>query len=73
MLIELFVWCFMTYSAIYHGKIFDYKYIKTEDFISHVNGTGGGNWYYQLMFGHLNLTNIDINDQRNVQGKELYF
>lgn len=69
MWIELCVWCFLTYSSVYHGKIFDYKYIETEEFVSHVEGGEGGNWYYRLMFGNLNLTNIDFESQRGVQGE----
>lgn len=71
MWIELCVWCFMSYSSIYHGKIFDYKNMKTEEFVEHLTdgAEAGGNWYYRLMFGDLNLTNIDIEEQRNIQGK----
>lgn len=57
----------MAYSAVYYGKVFDYKYTKAEEFSKHVSE--GGNWYYRLMFGNLSLTNIDTDDQRNVQGK----
>lgn len=76
MWIELCVWCFLTYSSIYHGKIFDYKYTETEDFVLHVKGGEGnesGNWYYRLMFGNLNLTNIDFENQRSIQGKMKIF
>lgn len=59
----------MTYSAIYHGKIFDHKYVKTEEFVSHVRDGDGGNWYYRLMFGNLNFTNIDFENQHIIQGK----
>lgn len=72
MWIELIVWCFMTYSSIYHGKIFDYKNTETKEFVLHLQageGSESGNWYYRLMFGNLNLTNIDFEDQRSVQGK----
>lgn len=65
--IELCLWCFMSYSAIYHGKIFDHKYTKPEEFRSHIEG--GENWYYQLMFGEIHLTNIDAQEQQRVQGK----
>lgn len=64
MSIELGIWCFMTYSAICNGKIFDYKYTKTDDFVSHLEA---GNWYYQLMFG-LNLTHMEIERQQLIQG-----
>lgn len=68
MWLELCAWCFMSYTSIYHGKLFDYKHIDPTDFAQHIND-GGGNWYYRLMFGHLNLTNIDVDGLRNVQGK----
>jgi hypothetical protein len=71
MLIELFVWGFMTFSAIYYGKIFDYKYFETSRFVAHVNG--GENVYYNLMFGYnLNFT-TNIEHQKNVQGKVCKF
>lgn len=72
MWIELFVWCFMTYSSIYHGKIFDYNNTDTKEFVLRLQdeeGRGSGNWYYRLMFGDLNLTNIDSQKQREVQGE----
>lgn len=40
---ELVVWLFMTYSAIYHGKMFDHELVKTEEFVSHIEGIKGGN------------------------------
>lgn len=67
MLLELFVWAFMTYSAILHGKIFDYTYFETANFVAHVT-EGGSNWYYNLMFGHLNLT-TSIDQQKILQGE----
>lgn len=67
--LEMCVWCLLSVAAIYFGKIFDYTYMKTEDFVSHLNGEKGGNWYYQLMFGDLNLTNSDLNQQESIQGK----
>lgn len=59
----------MTYSAIYHGKMFDHDHVKTEEFVSHIEGNKGGNWYYRLMFGNLNLQQIDADQQRNIQGE----
>lgn len=61
----------MAYSSVYHGKIFDYNNMQTEKFVEHltVGAEAGGNWYYRLMFGNLNLTNIDFKDQRNNQGE----
>lgn len=64
--LELCVWTFMTYSAVHHGKMFDYEFASTEEFALHIDG--GGNWYYRLMFGNLNPTNIDDDDKRSVQG-----
>lgn len=55
----------MAYSAVYHGKIFDYKYFETQNFVAHVSE--GENWYYNLMFGHLNLT-TNIDQQKIIQG-----
>ncbi|CRL03362.1 CLUMA_CG016783, isoform A [Clunio marinus] len=69
MWLELCIWSFMSYSAVYYGKIFDYKNFQTSEFTRHINE--GGNWYYRLMFGNMNLTNIDFDLQRNVQGKAL--
>lgn len=66
---ELVVWLFMTYSAIYYGKMFDHEYVKTEEFVSHIEGNKGGNWYYLLMFGNLNLLKVDADQQHNVQGE----
>lgn len=67
MSLELCVWVFMTYSAIYHGKIFDYNFYETADFVAHVDA--GGNWYYHLMFGHLNLT-TNVEHQKTIQGEK---
>lgn len=66
MCFELCVWIFMTYSAVYHGKIFDHNFCKTEEFVTHVNDAS--NWYYNLIFGHLNFT-TNIEQQKNIQGK----
>jgi hypothetical protein len=67
MWMELCLWSLMTYASVYHGKIFDYEHFETRDFVAHVEG---GNWYYRLMFGNLtNLSNIDFELQRSVQGK----
>lgn len=67
--LEMIVWCFMSFSAIYYGKLFDYNYSKTEEFVSHISGEKGGNWYCHLMFGDLNLTNIETSRQESIQGK----
>lgn len=67
MWLELCVWCLMTYSSVYHGKIFDYNHIKPADFAEEVSK--GGNTYYRLMFGNLNLTDLDADGQRRMQGK----
>jgi hypothetical protein len=56
----------MTYSAVYHGKIFDYSFYETSTFVAHVND--GSNWYYNLMFGHLNLTK-NFEHQKSIQGE----
>lgn len=47
--------------------------MQTEKFVEHLTdgAQAGGNWYYRLMFGNLSLTNIDFEQQRNVQGKLL--
>lgn len=66
---ELIVWSFMTYSAIYHGKMFDHDHVKTEEFVSNIEGNKGGNWYYRLMFGNLNLRQVDADQQHNIQGE----
>lgn len=72
MWIELFVWCFLAYSSIYHGKVFDYNNFDLKEFVEHLETEGkSGNWYYRLMFGNLNLTNIDVEQQRSVQGKTI--
>lgn len=69
MWLELSVWCFMSWAAIYYGKIFDYNYSNTEEFVSHLSDENGGNWYYHLMFGNLSLTNIESSQQESIQGK----
>lgn len=68
--LELIVWSFLAYSAIFHGKIFDYEFTDTVEFVDAINA--GENWYYQLMFDQLNLTNIELVDQRIVQGKNAF-
>lgn len=67
--LEMSVWCFMSCAAIYYGKIFDYNYSKTEEFVSHLSDEKGGNWYYHLMFGDLDLANIESIQQESIQGK----
>lgn len=66
LLLEAFVWSSLAYSAIVHGKLFDYEFTDTQEFVDAINA--GDNWYYQLMFGDLNLTNIGRVDQRFIQG-----
>jgi hypothetical protein len=66
MVLEFMIWTFMSYSAIYHGKLFDYKYVETSSFVAHVST--GENWYYNIMFGHLNLT-TNFEQQKNMQRK----
>lgn len=66
--LEVIVWPWLAYSAIVHGKLFDYQFTETEDFVDAINA--GGNWYYQLMFGDLDLTNIELADQRIIQGSK---
>jgi hypothetical protein len=66
---ELAVWCFLTYSSICYGKLFDYEFTDTEDFIVEISE--GDNWYYDIIFGDLNVKNIDLSDQRIIQGKFL--
>lgn len=67
--LEMAVWLFLSVAAIYYGKIFDYTYAKTDEFVSHLSDEKDGNWYYRLMFGDLNLTNIDASQQESLQGK----
>lgn len=63
---ELVIWTFLSYSAVYYGKIFDYRYTDPSEFASRIDT----NFYYEFMFGHLNLTalNDDVKEQRNIQG-----
>lgn len=61
---EMCVWAFLAYSAIYHGKIFDYRHTDPADFEKSIDS----NWYYRIMFGHLNLSATDANNQQTIQG-----
>lgn len=62
---EFVIWSVVTYSAVYYGKIFDYRYTDPSQFSSRIDT----NLYYALMFGHLNLTHLDVKEQREIQGK----
>lgn len=67
--LEALIWSSFAYSAIVHGKLFDYEFTDTKEFVDAI--VTGDNWYYQLMFGDLNLTNIGVVDQRFIQGSDL--
>lgn len=71
MWLEMCVWCFMTYTSVYYGKIFDYKHIESADFADEIGK--GDNLYYRLMFGNLNLTSLNDDARRQVQGKVKLF
>jgi hypothetical protein len=62
---ELIVWAFLSYTAIYYGKMFDYRFTDTKQFAQNIDT----NFYYSLVFGHLNLTNRDVKEQRLIQGE----
>jgi hypothetical protein len=64
MTFELSVWSILSYCAIYYGKMFDYRLTNTTQFVQNIDT----NLYYVVMFGHLNLTNVDVKEQRIVQG-----
>lgn len=68
--LEVIIWWYLAYSAIVHGKLFDYEFTDTKEFVDAIEG--GENWYYQLMFDRLNLTNIELADQRIIQGKNAF-
>ena len=62
---EFTIWTILSYSAIYYGKIFDYRYTNVAEFSSKIDA----NLYYSLMFGHLNLTQLGVKEQQEIQGK----
>jgi hypothetical protein len=62
---ELVIWSILSYSAVYYGKIFDYRFTDPSEFTSRIDT----NLYYELMFGHLNLTKLDVKEQRETQGE----
>lgn len=64
---ELVIWTILSYSAVYYGKIFDYRFTDPSEFASRIDT----NFYYEFMFGHLNLTTLDVKEQQNIQGKFL--
>jgi hypothetical protein len=63
MTFEISLCLMLSYLAIYYGKIFDYQYTDTSQFVRNIDT----NLYYSLMFG-LNLTNVDVKEQRIIQG-----
>lgn len=65
---ELVIWSILSYSAVYYGKIFDYHFTDPSEFTSRIDT----NLYYELMFGHLNLTQLDVKEQRETQGELFY-
>lgn len=68
MYFEFVIWSFLSYWAVYYGKIFDYRYTNPSDFASRIDT----NFYYEFMFGHLNLTERAVKEQTEIQGKNFY-
>lgn len=64
---ECLVFAFLSYTAIYYGKLFDYRFTDTSQFAQNIDT----NLYYTITFGHLNLTNYDVKEQRFIQGKQM--
>lgn len=62
---ELVIWTILSYSAVYYGKIFDYRFTDPSEFASRIDK----NFYYELMFGHLNLTTLNVEEQQMIQGE----
>lgn len=54
----------LSYLAVYYGKIFDYRHTDPSQFASRIDT----NLYYSFMFGHLNLTQLDVKEQKEIQG-----
>ncbi|KAG5676964.1 hypothetical protein PVAND_006756 [Polypedilum vanderplanki] len=62
---EFIIWAFLSYTTIYYGKIFDYRFTDTTQFVQNIDT----NLYYTIVFGHLNLTYRDVKEQRAIQVK----
>ena len=62
---ELMVWAILSYAAINYGKMFDHRYTNTQQFAQNIDT----NIYYVAVFGHLNLTYLDVKEQRIIQGE----
>ncbi|CAG9800412.1 unnamed protein product [Chironomus riparius] len=62
---ELMVWAVLSYASINYGKMFDHRYTNTQQFAQNIDT----NIYYVAVFGHLNLTYLDVKEQRIIQEK----
>lgn len=65
---EFVIWTALSYSAVYYGKIFDYRHTDPSQFASRIDT----NVYYSVMFGHLNLSQLDVKEQREIQGEAFF-